>query len=67
MAEIPLIAAVDDDEAMREAIQSLIRSVGLGAQVFASAEVSPPRHYDRVGGLVGGGPQRARKVQTTSG
>ena len=24
------------------------------------AEVSPPRHYDRVGGLVGGGPQRAR-------
>jgi FixJ family two-component response regulator len=38
MAEIPLIAAVDDDEAIREAIQSLIRSVGLGAEVFASAE-----------------------------
>jgi FixJ family two-component response regulator len=38
MAEIPLIAAVDDDEAIREAIQSLIRSVGLGAAVFASAE-----------------------------
>jgi len=38
MAEIPLIAAVDDDDAIREAIQSLIRSVGLGAAVFASAE-----------------------------
>src|SRR6266508_4301029 len=38
MSEIPLIAAVDDDEAIREAIQSLIRSVGLRAAVFASAE-----------------------------
>ena len=38
MAEIPLIAVVDDDEAIREAIQSLIRSVGLRAAVFASAE-----------------------------
>jgi FixJ family two-component response regulator len=38
MSEIPLIAVVDDDEAIREAIQSLIRSVGLRAAVFASAE-----------------------------
>jgi FixJ family two-component response regulator len=29
---------VDDDEAIREAIQSLLRSVGLRAAVFASAE-----------------------------
>ena len=38
MSEIPLIAVVDDDEAIREAIQSLLRSVGLRAAVFASAE-----------------------------
>jgi two-component system, LuxR family, response regulator FixJ len=38
MSEIPLIAVVDDDEAVREAIQSLLRSVGLRAAVFASAE-----------------------------
>jgi FixJ family two-component response regulator len=38
MSEIPLIAVVDDDEAIRDAVQSLIRSVGLRAAVFASAE-----------------------------
>jgi FixJ family two-component response regulator len=38
MAEIPLITVVDDDEAIREALQSLLRSVGLRAEVFASAE-----------------------------
>jgi FixJ family two-component response regulator len=38
MSEIPLIAVVDDDEAIREAIQSLIRSVGLRVAVFASGE-----------------------------
>jgi FixJ family two-component response regulator len=38
MSEIPLIAVVDDDEAIREAIQSLLRSVGFRAAVFASAE-----------------------------
>jgi FixJ family two-component response regulator len=38
MSEIPLIAVVDDDEAIREATQSLIRSVGLRVAVFASAE-----------------------------
>ena len=37
MSDIPLIAVVDDDEAIREAIQSLLRSVGLRAAVFASA------------------------------
>jgi FixJ family two-component response regulator len=32
-----LIAVVDDDAAVREAVQSLLRSVGLRAEVFASA------------------------------
>jgi FixJ family two-component response regulator len=38
MSEIPLIAVVDDDAAVREAVQSLLRSVGLRAEVFASAQ-----------------------------
>jgi FixJ family two-component response regulator len=38
MSEIPLIAVVDDDTAIREAVQSLLRSVGLRAEVFASAQ-----------------------------
>jgi FixJ family two-component response regulator len=38
MSENSLIAVVDDDEAIREATESLIRSMGLRAAVFASAE-----------------------------
>ena len=38
MSEIPLIAVVDDDEAIREALQSLLRSVGVSAEMFGSAE-----------------------------
>ena len=38
MSELPLITVVDDDEAIREAIQSLLRSVGFRAEVFPSAE-----------------------------
>jgi FixJ family two-component response regulator len=38
MSAIPLIAVVDDDAAIREAVQSLLRSVGLGAEGFASAQ-----------------------------
>jgi FixJ family two-component response regulator len=38
MSESPLIAVVDDDAAIREAVQSLLRSVGLRAEVFASAQ-----------------------------
>lgn len=34
---MPLIAIVDDDECMRLALQSLIRSVGLPARAFDSA------------------------------
>jgi FixJ family two-component response regulator len=38
MSEIPLTAVVDDDEAIREAVQSLIRSAGSSAEAFPSAE-----------------------------
>ena len=38
MSESSLIAVVDDEEAIREATESLIRSVGFRAVVFPSAE-----------------------------
>ena len=38
MSEIPHVSVVDDDESIREAIKSLLRSVGLAANAFASAE-----------------------------
>ena len=38
MAENPLIAVVDDDASMRMALRNLLRSVGLRAEAFASAE-----------------------------
>ena len=34
----PLVAVVDDDISVRESLESLIRSTGLEARVFASAE-----------------------------
>jgi FixJ family two-component response regulator len=34
----PLISIVDDDHSVRESLESLIRSVGFGVRVFASAE-----------------------------
>lgn len=34
----PLVAVVDDDESMREALRSLLKSVGFRTAVFASAE-----------------------------
>lgn len=33
-----LVAVVDDDISVRESLESLIRSVGIGVRVFASAE-----------------------------
>ena len=36
--EAPLVTVVDDDEAIREALESLLKSVGFRAEVFASAE-----------------------------
>ena len=38
MTETALISIVDDEESIREAIESLLRSVGFRTQTFASAE-----------------------------
>ena len=38
MARVPLIAIVDDDDAVRTAAGSLVRSLGLLVRTFASAE-----------------------------
>ncbi len=38
VSELPRISVVDDDESVREAIKGLMDSVGLGAEVFNSAE-----------------------------
>ena len=38
IAKVPLISIVDDDESGREALKSLIDSVGFHAEVFASGE-----------------------------
>ena len=38
MPGIPLISIVDDDDALRSSLENLIRSVGLRAQGFSSAE-----------------------------
>jgi FixJ family two-component response regulator len=38
MASIPLISIVDDDETLRRSLDNLIRSAGLRAQGFSSAE-----------------------------
>jgi FixJ family two-component response regulator len=50
MPEIPLISIVDDDKAHRSSLENLIRSVGLRAQGFSSAEAflgSDHRHTTR--------------------
>ena len=38
MASLPLISVVDDDDAVRQSLQRLIRSAGFAVKVFASAE-----------------------------
>ena len=38
MAKIPLISVVDDDDAVRESLRALLRSVRFVVEVFASAE-----------------------------
>ena len=38
MPRIPLISIIDDDGALRSSLENLIRSVGLRAQGFSSAE-----------------------------
>jgi FixJ family two-component response regulator len=37
-SEEPIVFAVDDDASMREALSRLFRSVGMRAQIFASAD-----------------------------
>lgn len=39
MTEIPLISIVDDDDTVRAAIESLVRSLGFKTRTFASAEL----------------------------
>ena len=36
--EEPIVFAIDDDASMREALARLFRSVGMRAQIFASAQ-----------------------------
>jgi FixJ family two-component response regulator len=49
----PLVAVVDDDISVRESIESLIRSVGLGVKVFASAEeLSNSDHLNKADCLI---------------
>jgi FixJ family two-component response regulator len=38
MPGIPLISIIDDDDALRSSLENLIRSVGLRAKCFSSAE-----------------------------
>lgn len=38
MSQPPMIAIIDDDESVRIATESLVRSLGLGTNTFASAE-----------------------------
>lgn len=47
MPQVPLVSIVDDDEAVRIAMSSLVRSLGYEAAVFTSAEdflASPHLH-----------------------
>ena len=38
MAKAPVISIIDDDESVREATKSLIKSLGYSATTFSSAE-----------------------------
>lgn len=53
MTEIPIISIVDDDGSVREAIESLMKSVGYIAKVFPSAgEFLRSGHLDDTGCLI---------------
>jgi FixJ family two-component response regulator len=47
MADKPLISIVDDDASVREALESLIRSLGFAVECFPSAEDFLRFHHDR--------------------
>jgi FixJ family two-component response regulator len=44
MPRVPLIAIVDDDDALRESLDNLLRSVGFRVQGFSSAEAFLQAH-----------------------
>ncbi|HEX8265626.1 MAG TPA: response regulator transcription factor [Pyrinomonadaceae bacterium] len=51
--ETPIIYVVDDDESVRESLDSLIRSIGMRAAVFASAtEFLKAKRFDAPGCLI---------------
>lgn len=53
MAEIPIISIVDDDGSVREAIESLMKSVGYIAEAFPSAgDFLTSGHLDDTGCLI---------------
>ena len=53
MTETPVISIVDDDESVREAIESLMKSVGYIAKVFPSAaDFLSSGHLDDTGCLI---------------
>ena len=45
MPSVPLIAIIDDDEALRHSLDNLLRSVGFRVQGFASAEAFLQAHH----------------------
>src|SRR5882672_7222187 len=47
-----LVAVVDDDESVRMAIQSLLRSLGFRVELFASAETFLDARPDGIGCLI---------------
>lgn len=53
VTETPVISIVDDDESVREAIESLMKSVGYIARVFSSAgDFLSSEHLDDTGCLI---------------
>jgi FixJ family two-component response regulator len=48
LSQVPVVSVVDDDESVRVAMSSLLRSLGYDACVFASAEafLTSPRLHD---------------------
>jgi FixJ family two-component response regulator len=52
MTRSPTVAIVDDDAAIREALQDLLRSCGYSARTFASAEEFLAKHAARSIGCI---------------
>jgi FixJ family two-component response regulator len=55
MLRVPLIAIVDNDDALRESLDNLLRSVGWRTQEFASAEAFLQTHHPPETNMVLGG------------